>query len=637
MKYQPGPVIRNSVYLGEQYDARQEQPGWDLPSTDLNEFKGLRNAAIVHGPSGELTAQIQPPVKIIKLIRPVSMTEPRSGVYVFDMGQNFSGVARIHVRGPKGTRVVLRYGEDKYKNGNINVMTSVAGQIKNGNGGPGAPRVAWQEDSYILKGKGSETWSPRFTFHGFRFVEVTGWPGKPTLPDIEGLRMSADVEQAGTFVSSNLMFNQLFKNIQWTFRNNMFSVQSDCPAREKFGYGGDLFCTCNAFMFDYNMADFYRKTLHDDINDQRPGGGFTETAPNVGIADSGPGDQSGPLGFQISFAYLTKQLYDFYGDKKLIAKNYDAFKRQVEFLRKTSGNYLSDADLGDHESLARPSKAFTASTFYYHHLKLITEFAKLLGKTSDTEMYSALAGKIREAIIRRFYSVSTGIFDTGTQSAQAFGLWYGLVTGREKKKALDVLLDDIDRHDGHITTGIFGTKMLLDVLRREDRNDVAYRLADQRTFPGWGYMIEHDATTLWETWAYSDNVYSQDHPMFGSINEWFYRSLLGINAGAPGFKKIIIKPQPAGDLTYIKGSYLSVRGRIASDWKIEGHRFLLHVEIPANTTAEIWLPASNRNHITKGGRPIKEIQGVSSQRFENGYAVFNIGSGEYHFESDYHK
>lgn len=633
----PGPVLRNSVYLGEYYDARQEQPGWDLPRQSPGAFEGWRNAVQVQGPAGRLTAQSQPPVKIMGVIHPVRVTEPKAGVYVFDMGQNFSGVARIHVRGPKRTRVVLRYGEDLYSDGQINVMTSVAGQIKSGNGGPGAPQVAWQQDTYILKGVGQEVWSPRFTFHGFRYVEVTGWPGRPSLDDIEGLRMSADVEQAGTFTSSNTMFNQLYKNIKWTFRNNMFSVQSDCPAREKFGYGGDLFCTCDAFIYDFNMAGFYKKTLQDEVNDQRPLGGFTETAPYVGIADSGPGDKSGPLGFQISFAYLMKQLYDFYGDKRLIAKYFDAFKKQVEFLKNNAENYLSDADLGDHESLEKPSKEFTASLFYYQHAKLIAEFAALLGKSADAEKYAALADKIRGAVIQRFYVKHTGKFDTGTQSAQAFGLWYGLAAEGEKEKSLNLLLDDIGKHDGHLTTGIFGTKMLLDVLRREERNDVAYRMVDKRTFPGWGYMIDHGATTLWETWAYSDNVFSQDHPMFGSVNEWFYRSLLGINAGAPGFKRIIIKPQPGGDLTFVKGSYLSVMGPIRSEWRREGRRFSLHVEIPANTTAEVWLPAGDSSNISEGGKPIKEIQGIRWQGMKNGYAVFDVGSGDYHFESDYRK
>jgi alpha-L-rhamnosidase len=632
----PGPIIRNSVYLGERYDGRLEQPGWASPVGSSVSFRGLKNAVPVQGPSGKLTAQMQPPVKVTRVIHPVAITEPSPGVYLFDMGQNFSGVTRIHVQGPAGTQVVLRYGEDKYSSGRINVMTSVAGQIKSGNGGPGAPKIAWQEDRYILKGKGVETWSPRFTFHGFRYVEVTGWPGKPSLQDIEGLRMTADVKQAGKFTSSNAMFNKLFTAMQWTFRNNMFSVQSDCPAREKFGYGGDMFCTSDAFIFDFGMADFYRKMLQDYVNDQRPQGGFTETNPYVGIADSGPGDQSGPLGFQIGFSYLIRQLYDYYGDQRIIAEYYPAFRRQVKFLRDSAKNDLSMADLGDHESLDPPTKGFTASAFYYHHVKLIAGFAKILGKKKDYNRYSRLEQKICQAILRRYFKPATGQFDNGTQSAQAFGLWYDWVGGKEKKKALALLLRDVDSSKGHLTTGIFGTKMLLDVLRRENRGEVAYRMADQRTFPGWGYMIDHGATTLWETWAYSDNVYSQDHPMFGSVNEWLYRALLGINAGAPGFKKIVIKPQPAGNLSSARGEYLSVRGPIVSDWKIKGRRFQLHVKIPANTSAEVWVPASDSSHITENGRPAIYAPGVTLRGRKEGYVIFETGSGEYHFETDYH-
>ncbi|MEO6707057.1 MAG: family 78 glycoside hydrolase catalytic domain, partial [Ginsengibacter sp.] len=587
----PGPVIRNSVYLGEHYDARLEQQGWSEPSKSPGKFHNLKSAVIVKGPSGKLTAQIQPPIKITKVVHPVGVREPAPGVYVFDMGQNFAGVARIHVQGPAGTTVRLRYGEDKYPDGNINVMTSVAGQIKKGNGGPGAPGIAWQEDNYILKGTGVETWSPRFTFHGFRYVEVTGWPGKPTLKDIEGLRMNTDVEETGTFTSSNSMFNKLFENIQWTFKSNIFSVQSDCPAREKFGYGGDMFCTAEAFIYNFNMADFYRKVVQDYANDQRPLGGFTETAPYVGIADSGPGDNSGPLGFQINFSFLIKQLYDFYGDKRVIETYYDTFKRQVKFLQDSANNNLyTDADLGDHETLDAKSVGLTASAFYYHHVKLIAEFADILGKNQDAKSYSALAKEIKEAILHKYFSAESGQFDNGTQSAQAFGLWYGWVEGKEKEKAFDLLLDNINKHGGHLSTGIFGTKMLLDVLGSNNKNEVAYRIANQRDFPGWGHMMAHGASTLWETWAYSDNKYSQNHPMFGSVCEWFYRSLLGINSAAPGFKKIIIKPQPAGDLTSAKGSYSSIRGRIASNWSISGERFKLEVEIPANTTAEIWIP-----------------------------------------------
>ncbi|MEO8764501.1 MAG: family 78 glycoside hydrolase catalytic domain [Ginsengibacter sp.] len=632
----PGPVLRNSVYLGEHYDARLEHQGWSAPSETPGKFNNLKNAVAVEGPSGRLTAQIQPPIKVTMVVHPIRVTEPAPGVYVFDMGQNFAGVARIHVHGPAGNAVTLRYAEDKYADGNINVMTSVAGQIKSGNGGPGAPKIAWQEDNYTLKGKGVESWSPRFTFHGFRYVEVTGWPGKPSLMDIEGLRMNADVDETGAFTSSNTMFNKVFENIQWTFKSNIFSVQSDCPAREKFGYGGDMFCTAESFIYNFNMADFYRKVLQDYADDQRPLGGFTETTPYVGIGDSGPGDSSGPLGFQIGFSYVIKQLYDFYGDKQVIAKYYDAFNRQVKFLQDSANNYLYNADLGDHETLDAKSVGLTASVFYYHHVKLIAAFAAILQKKSDAEMYSALAEEIKKAILHKYFSAGTGQFDNGTQSAQAFGLWYGMVEGNEKEKAFNLLMDNIQKHNGHLSTGIFGTKMLLDVLSSNNRNDIAYGIANQRDFPGWGYMIVHGATTLWETWAYSDNMYSQNHPMFGSLCEWFYRSLLGINAGAPGFKKIIIKPQPAGNLTSAKGSYNSIHGRIASSWQIGGNQFQLDVEIPANTTAVIWVPIGNNEKITESGKPMQESSGLKLLRVEDKYAVIETGSGNYHFKTSYH-
>ena len=629
----PGPVIRNSVYLGEDYDARLEQHGWSEPSKAPEKFNNLKSAVTVEGPSGRLTAQIQPPIKVTKVVHPISITEPAPGVYVFDMGQNFAGVARIRVQGPAGTVVKLRYGEDKYPDGNINVMTSVAGQIKSGNGGPGAPKIAWQEDNYVLKGTGVETWSPRFTFHGFRYVEVTGWPGKPALKDIEGLRMNADVEKVGTFASSNAMFNQLFRNIQWTFLNNLFSVQSDCPAREKFGYGGDLFCTMDAFMYDFNMIDFYRKSTRDFVNAQRPLGGITETVPDVGIADFGPGDHSGPLGFQVGFPYLIKRLYNFYGDKRLIAEYYDALSRQASFLEDSAKGYLSKADLGDHESLIAPSKGFTASSFYYQDIKLMATFAAILGKIEDVKRYTTLSEKIKQAILEKYFNSQTGVFDNGSQSAQAFGLFYRFAP--EKEKPLSVLVDDIRKNAGHLSTGIFGTKMLLDVLRRYNRKDIGYRIVNQRDFPGWGYMIAHGATTLWETWAYSDNTYSQDHPMFGSVSAWFYRSLAGINAGAPGFKKIIIKPQPDSNLTYVKGSYNSIHGRIASSWQISGGRFQLDVEIPANTTAVIWVPIGNDENITESGKPMQESRGLKLLRVEDKYAVIETGSGNYHFKTNY--
>ncbi len=626
----PGPVLRNNIYLGEHYDARLEKEGWN--TTAGQSLSLLKYAAEVKGPDGILSAQVQPPVRITKVIKPISIAETAPGVFLVDMGQNFAGVARIRVRGKAGTKIVMRYGEDKYADGTIDVMTTVAGQIKNGNGGPGVPKIAWQEDSYTLKGGRVETWAPRFTFHGFRYVEIKGWPGTPQTGDIEGLRMNSDVLAAGEFSCSDTMFNRLDQNIQWTFLSNIFSVQSDCPGREKLGYGGDMVATANAFIYHFDMANFYRKTIHDFANDQRPLGGITETAPYVGIADRGPGDGSGPLGWQLAYPFLIRQLYEFYGDKRIIEDNYPALERQASYLRQTAVEGLHWIDISDHEALDTKPESFSAALFYYHHILLMAEFADILGKKNEAKEYASSAAQIKNAVVSRYLVGNTGRFDNATQSAQILALWYKIVPEGEKKRAVKVLMDEFARHDWHLSTGIFSTKMMFDVLRDLDSNDVAWRVAAQKTFPGWKYMIDKGATTLWETWAYSDNVYSQNHPMFGSVGEWFYRSLLGINPAAPGFEKIIIKPQPAGDLTYATGSYQSVKGTIVSNWKLSGSVFLLEVAVPGNTTAEIWVRAAENDIITEGRQPVEAVKDIRLLRREKHYAVFETGSGRYSFE-----
>lgn len=620
----PGPVIRNNVYLGEKYDARLEQP--DAFSGEDGK-KDWKDASEASGPSGELTVQMQPAIKITRIIKPVKITEPSPGVFIADMGQNFAGVAQIKVKGPAGTLIALRYGEDIYKDGTLNYMTTVCTQLKKGglSGGPGAPETAWQEDQYILKGKGTEIWSPRFTFHGFRYVEIKGWPGRPTAEDIAGLRMNSSLEPNGSFSCSNDMFNQLHEAIQWTFLSNVFSVQSDCPGREKMGYGADMVVTANAFGYNYNMAGFYGKAVRDYDNEQQPDGGITEIAPYTGIADLGYGGESGPLGWELVFPYLQNMLYEFYGDKRIIENNYDALTRQIRFLRSKSQDHLFYWDISDHESLDPKPEAFTASAFYYHHVRLAEKFAGILDKKEDSLKYEKLAGQIKEAIIRKFMIPHTGRFDNATQTAQLFALYYHFAP--QKDSTFNVLLKEFERHDWHLATGIFSTKMMFDVMRELDKNEIAWRLANQRTFPGWGFMLAGGATTLWETWAYPDNSPSQNHPMFGSVDEWFYRSLLGINAAAPGFEKIMLKPQPAGDVHWAKGDYSSVRGKITSDWKIQDHRFIFKISIPAGVSAEIWIPAASAGQVTENNQPVKVI------KFENGYAMLETGSGDYSFES----
>ncbi len=612
----PGPITHNNVYLGETYDARLEQK-WGSGN--------WQKVTLATGPEGVLTAQQQPPVKVTAVVIPVNITQQGRDTFIADMGKNFAGVARIKVQGRAGTKISLRYGEALWPDGSLNYMTTVATQIKKGgiNGGPGAPATAWQQDDYILKGDGIEEWSPRFTFHGFRFVEIIGWPGKPTVNDIQGLIMNSSLTDDGSFACSNSMFNQLDTVIRRTFLSNVFSVQSDCPGREKMGYGGDMVATANAFMYNFNMATFYTKTVNDFANEQRAGGGITEIAPFTGIADRGYGDLSGPLGWQLAFPFLQKQLYDFYGDKQIIQNNYAAFKKQIAFLESKAVDHLFYWDISDHEALDTKPEALTASCFYYHHLLLAATFAGILQQHSDSTRFAALAATVKDAIIQKYLVKGTGRFDNATQSAQIFALWYAI--SPEKEKSIQVFMNELRRHNGHLATGIFSTKMMFDVLRENDLNDTAYNIVNQLTYPGWGYMLQQGATTLWETWQYPESGPSQNHPMFGSVAEWFYRSLLGINPGLPGFKKIIIKPQPAGDLTWAKGNYQSVRGNISSAWSKTGGRFELHVSIPVNTVAEIWVPAPRDANITENGKVLQQLS------YSNGYFITNIGSGNYNF------
>ena len=597
---------------------------------------GWQNAVrATAAPQGKMVAQMQPPIRVREIIRPVRMTETRKGEYVFDMGQNFAGVARIRVKGPAGTRINIRYGEDIYSDGSLNVMTSVAGQHKKvwdaDRWAEGAPQTAWQEDSYILKGEGEEEWTPRFTFHGFRYVEITGWPGRPQLEDIEGVRLCSDLQETGSFASSNEMLNKLYRNMDYTFLSNVFSVQSDCPAREKFGYGGDIVGVSRTFCYFYDMHNFYRKAINDFANDQRPKGGFTETAPYNGIADAGLGDGSGPISWQLAFAFLQKQLYDYYGDRRIISEFYPQLKKQVDFLASVAKDFIIEKCINDHESLDPRQGAYFGTAHFYHHAEIITEFADLLGNKADEEKYGRLAENIKKAFIAKFVSAD-GKVCYGTPADQAFALYYDLLPeNMDRSLVFNKLLEAIRDRDYHVTSGIFGTPAVLTVLSRFGRNDIAYRMVNQKTFPGWGHMIEEGATTLWETWKYSDNVYSQNHPMFGSVGEWMYRSLGGIQPAGPGFKTVSIAPKPEGDLTWNKCTYNSVRGKIGTDWKIEDGTFTLKVTIPANVRAEVELPAAARN-ITESGKAVTGIEGARiSDNKETGCRI-NIPSGIYEFK-----
>ena len=633
-KTAPGPVLRNNIYLGETYDARRKLPGWDKPGFDDSAWNSAKTAT---EPVGPLRARMHPPVRATAELKPIRRTEPKPGVFIFDMGQNFAGWVTLRVQGPRGTKVKLRFGEILHPDGTLNVMTSVCGQIKKGTENlPGKPpQLAYQSDTYILSGKGEETYTPRFTWHGFRYVEITGYPGTPALDDLQGHRLSADMEKTGTFSCSNERLNRIQKITEWTFLSNLFDVQSDCPHRERFGYGGDIVASCEAFLLNFDMATFYTKTVDDFADAARSGGGITELAPFNGIADKGFGDQTGPIGWQLAFPLLQEKLYRYYGDKRLLRRHYPTTRRLIAFLRKNAKNHLISHGISDHESATRKPETLTSTAFYYRHVTAAARLAEILGEKEDAAEYRRLAEQIRAAFLAKFFDAKTGRFHTGTQACQAFPLHYGLVPAEYRKKAVDVLVNDVLKNrKGHLSTGIFGTRYLMRSLSEAGRADVAHTIANQTTWPGWGHMLSRDATTLWEHWAFSDNPYSHNHPAFGSVSAWFFEDVAGIRVHpeAVGCDRVIIRPQIAGRLNHVRATYESIRGPVRCEWHMEAGRMRLNVHIPPGVTATVYMPTGDVASVTESGKPVAEAKGVQKLALREDAAVFQVSSGVYRFE-----
>ncbi len=631
-KTHEGPVIRNNIYLGEVYDARKEIPGWDTFGFDAGSW---RNAKISTDETGKLQAQNLPPIKITRKLKPVKLTEPNTG-YVFDMGQNFSGWVKLKVVADKGTKIKLRYGELVHEDGTLNVMTSVAGQLKRRKsdgtplGGQFAPEIAWQSDTYIANGKGEEYYTPKFTFHAFRYVEVTGLPEKPELSDMEGLRLNSDLDKVGTFECSNQLFNDIQNITDWTFLSNVFSVQSDCPHRERFGYGGDIAVATDAFIYNYDMSNFYAKVVRDFQDAVLPDGRITDTAPFIGIDYCG-------LAWAFAHPLTLLELYQYYGDVALIEEQYETARTWFEEVISTNELIITNG-LSDHESLAPIPTSEMVTPLYYQSAVVMSKLAGIMNQTEDAERYKNLAEQIKIAYLEKFHESGTGKFAPFTQGSQSFAIYTGITPEEDKKAALAELVKKIEvENDGHLTTGIFGTKYSLDVLSENGFAETAATMVGQTSFPGWGHMLANGATTLWEHWEYSDNTYSHNHPMFGSVSEWFYKWVGGIQADPTvvGFDKIIIRPQIISNVSWAKTSYNSMHGKIVSNWERDDHSFKLNITIPVNTTVKVYLPAKDLNVVKEGKMDVSIVEDIQFMKMENGCAIFMVGSGNYLFESEY--
>ena len=613
-----GPIVFESIYGGENYDAQLEIPGWDKPG--FNDAR-WQPAQLIDAPKGKLVAQMMPPIKATQIIKPVKLTESKPGVFVFDLGQNFSGYTSLKVKGPRGTKVTLRHGErllpdGSLDTGDIEVHVKRVGKDQQ-----------FQTDNYTLNGHGTETWHSRFTYHGFQYVEVTGFPGKPTLDSVSGVFTHSDIPVAGKFECSNPLLNKIWTAAGWSYLSNLQGIPTDCPHREKNGWTGDAHLAAEQGIYNFMPAAVYSKWINDLGDEQQPGGQLPGIVPTSGW---GYAWGNGPA-WDSAFALIPFYLYQYYGDTKPLADHYDGLKRYVDYLASRATNDIVAIGLNDWAPFKTKTPADITDTAYYYRDTLIVALAaKLLGQSGDAAHYSERAEQIKKSFNEKFFNADFGTYGNGSQTSLSCALYQGMVAPTNQNRVLQNLVASVEKENGHIDTGILGAKYILHALTDQGRADVAYRMAAQKDLPSWGWWIEQGATTLWEEWNGNS---SRNHIMFGDISAWFYQALAGINAdpNVPGFKHFIIRPQPVGDLTFARAEYDSVHGKIVSDWKLKPDKFILHVVIPANTTATICVPNAILEQVREGSRAASKANGVTAFSQAVNCAIFEVTSGEYNF------
>lgn len=619
-----GSIVEDSIYNGETYDARRETPDWDLPGFDESAWSAAKE---VKAPEGQLSAQMMPPIQIVDTIVPLKMTSPQPGVYVFDMGQNSSGWAKLRVHGPRGTKVRMRFAELVYDNGMINTENL---------------RSARAEDIYILRGDGEETYEPRFTYHGFRYVELTGFPGVPTVDTIRGRVVHTAVKPAASFSCSKPVLNQLQRIIVWGQKTNLHSIPTDCCQRdERMGWMGDAQGTAEEAIYNFDLAAFYTNFIRNirDVQDEK--GTITDTVPHIW------GQRPADPAWGTAYPLLCWYMYQYYGDRRILEENYEGVKKYVEYLRsRAEDGLVRFSYYGDWVAVEKTPGSIVSSFYYYYDVRILADIARILGKDKDGQAYSELAERIKASFHTAYYNPQTRSYANGTQTANTLPLFLDIVPEPERGAVWGNLFDNIVyKNNSHLTTGIIGTKYIMELLTRFNNSDLAYDIATQTTYPSWGYMIENGATTLWELWQLrtGPSMNSHNHPMFGSVGAWLYKALAGINLepGSIGFEKIRIEPQMVRDLSYASGVVQTLRGTVISSWSRAERSVRLDATIPVGSEAEVILPKFNFKNIvlTESGKII-----WAKQKFEPGVAgvvevketrsaiIIKIGSGQYSFE-----
>lgn len=617
-KYTLGPILKNDVYLGVVYDAQKEIKGWNIRGFDDVSWDF---AKIGENPGGRLQKTFFPPVQITQEITPLAIISPEPGIYIVDMGVNFTGTYKIKLSGNTGDTITFRFGERIYEDGKLNPMTTVAGQIKRkGVGGPGAPEIAWQTDSYIF-GDDKDSWfTPDFTYHTYRYMEIKGLDYEPSVSDIQGLFIHTNVVNQNSFSCSSELLNSIQEATERTFLANLVSVQSDCPAREKFGYGGDLNATCESFIYNFDMQSFYRKTIYDWV-DAMNDSTFIDTAPFTGIQYCG-------ISWESAFIITQYYIYLYYNNIELIKELYELDKKWMEKAAKLHPDGIVNDGLSDHESMEPVPVQLTGTAHYLQCARIMKEFASVMGDSENEKRYADLAEKLKNLIKTEFWDKPvTGKINRQTLFSTL--LYHGIVPASDMEAARDSLLKAVQNGpSGQFNTGIFGTKYVLETLSENTYPENVFKIVNSTAFPGWGFMIDNGATTIWETWKESDNTYSNCHPMFGNVTEWFYRWLAGIRPDPenPGFKKIIINPSTPDGLEFVNCKYNSPYGEIISNWKKQPDAIQYEITIPAKSSANVILPVIQSQKITIELKN-KKFYPEKIERLQTGN--FDLGEGEY--------
>jgi alpha-L-rhamnosidase len=622
-------AVRGSeLYHGEHYDARLEKSGWTTANFNDGDWSGVK---VADHSKDVLIATYNEPIKKQEVFNAIKIFKTPKNEQVIDFGQNLVGWVQLKVNGSAGDTVFVSHAEILDKHGNFYTENL---------------RAAHARDTFILRGGGEETFEPKFTFHGFRFVKMEGLKQAPTPQSVKAIALYSDMKKTGSFTSSHPLINQLQKNIEWGQKGNFLDVPTDCPQRdERLGWTGDAQVFARTATFNMNVNNFFAKWLKDVEADQDEKGSVPFVVPDVlgGKGSAGWADLAtiGPW-----------TMYLAYGDKKILEDQYPSMKAWVNYMKNTSKNDLwnSGFHFGDwlfyrpeddnDGRAAVTNKYLIAQCFFAHSTQLVINAARVLGKQEDVAQYSDLLQKVKAAFLKE-YATSNGGLVSGTQTAYTLALQFDMFPEDLRKQAAQRLVDNIKSYDYHLTTGFLGTPYLCHVLTRFGHTDVAYRLLLQETYPSWLYPVKMGATTIWERWdgirqngdPQTPGMNSYNHYAYGAIGDWMYRVITGIDTDekAPGYKQIVIKPHPNEKLTHAEASLDTYYGRISSSWKTENGKLTMQVEIPANTKATVYVPVKSADALLEAGKPVASQQGIEVTTTENGYVGLKLGSGKYQF------